>query len=210
MTAFKSLVGGQRFGRWTVIERVASDSRGHARYRSQCDCGQIREIRANHLRSGRSTSCGCFSREATAARSTRHGHATNVGLSPTFRSWQNMKARCTNPRVRGYERYGGRGVKVCAEWQNDFGRFLSDMGTRPSLKHSIERINNNGIYEPGNCRWATHAEQARNRRNNHIVEYRGRKMSAAEAAEIAGVSHKKVLYRLSVGRDIERALYDWR
>ena len=113
------------------------------------------------LRDRRSRSCGCLHRETCIARSTKHGHATN-GISPTYHTWASMLARCDNPKNSRQPDWGGRGITVCDRWRN-FRNFLADMGKEP-LRRSIDRIDNDGNYEPGNCRWATTKQQRQNRR----------------------------------------------
>jgi hypothetical protein len=125
---------------------------------------------------------------------------------PEYRVWSRLRARCNNPKNIGYQNYGGRGISVCPQW-NSFEVFLADMGRRP-MGHSIDRINNDGNYEPANCRWATTAEQNRNRRDTLIVEFRGERMKLVEAYAMVGssVPYKLVENRVEKGWGIERAL----
>jgi hypothetical protein len=110
-----------------------------------------------------------------------------------------MKQRCHNPRNKGYRNYGGRGIEVCGRWRDSFDAFYSDMGARPSPRHSLERINNDGPYEPGNVRWATKVEQANNKRDSHRIIFGGRTMSLAEAERESGISQKVLWYRINKG-----------
>lgn len=120
--------------------------------------------------------------------------------------WNMMIQRCTNPRNRSYKNYGGRGIEVCERWLGSFGNFYADMGPRPSNKYSIERIDNNKPYGPDNCRWATMNEQARNRSNNHFVDFDGERKTIAEWSEITGLTPHLIHQRISLGWDIRRAL----
>lgn len=121
-----------------------------------------------------------------------HG-MTNI---PEYIVWEKMRHRCNNPNNRDYKNYGGRGIKVCDQWNNSFEIFYNDMGQRPSNKHQIERINNDGNYEPKNCKWATKKEQARNRRNNRLIEYKGQNKTLSEWSEILNISYSVLQARI--------------
>jgi hypothetical protein len=123
-----------------------------------------------------------------------------------YRVWSRLRSRCNNPKVRSYKNYGGRGITVCKRW-DDFNTFLSDMGPRPA-GYSIDRIDNNGNYEPSNCRWATMRDQNNNRRDNRVVEFRGEKMTLRRAVELSGfkAGHKTIESRLKRGWGLEEAL----
>lgn len=155
---------GHRFGRLTVICRA--ENKGTAtQWLCVCDCGTRRPFRATNLQKGHTQSCGCLHRERAgiAGRfSKKHGHHINGKPSPEYIVWTAMKARCTYSNHISFKYYGGRGIKVCARWLDNFSNFLADMGARPAGS-SLDRINPDGDYEPGNCRWATSREQARNK-----------------------------------------------
>lgn len=160
---------GQRFGHLLVGDRASG---GRARWNVTCDCGNSTAKNADHLRRGAVITCGrkCpFFLQVHIRRFVVHGHS-GAGLSPEYRVWTGMIQRCTNPRRKAFPSYGGRGILVCQRWLNSFESFLADMGPRPS-KTSLDRINNDGNYEPGNCRWATNAEQSRNKRSNKLESH---------------------------------------
>ncbi len=121
--------------------------------------------------------------------------------------WYGMIQRCENPRSVHFARYGGRGIGVCRRWRDSYDAFLADMGRAPSPKHSIDRINNDGNYEPGNCRWATAQEQQRNRRNNVLIPYQGRKITQAELCELSGLPQKTVEKRRMLGWSAEKIIH---
>jgi hypothetical protein len=134
----------------------------------------------------------------------RHGHASRSGSTREFRTWSGMKERCSNPRNPSFSHYGGRGITVC-EWWLKFDNFLADMGLKPPGM-SIERIDNDGDYEPGNCRWATTSEQSRNKTNNVFVTFRGQTLIVKDWAYILGIKADTIEHRLSRGFPVERAL----
>jgi hypothetical protein len=183
---------GRRFGRLVVLA-LATPGR-NPKWACRCDCGNEKNIQGSNL--GRATtSCGCAHSEELTARSTRHG---GRGL-PEYKTWCNMKQRCFAPTTMGFARYGGRGITVCGRWRDDFAAFLADMGPRPSAGHSIDRIDVDGDYEPGNCRWATRKEQMANMSRNRFVELDGELVIHAEAARRLGLTTSGLQYRMHKG-----------
>jgi len=167
---------GTRFGRLVVNEEVAP-KKSHRRFRCVCDCGNVVVVHLSALRSGLSRSCGCLRRELA----TTHGRSWKGQQTPEYRTWTHMRSRCRSK----HKNYGGRGIKVCKRWDESFEAFLSDMGPKPPGT-SIDRIDNDGDYEPGNCRWAPMRTQIRNVRHNVWIWYKGRRCLLIEAAEAEG------------------------
>lgn len=159
---------GLVFGRLCVVERVASASR--PKWKCVCQCSAIKAVMAVELKSGKTKSCGCYDADRKRLDTVKHGRTR----TPTYNCWANMKARCENKNRSDFKNYGGRGICVCESW-SEFANFLADMGEKPGGL-SIDRIDNNGNYEPGNCRWATASQQRRNQR---------------AAAEIGKASHER-------------------
>lgn len=170
---------------------------------AECDCGTIFVTSAGKMSLGQVRSCGCLQRDATGAASTTHGESRGRKHSAEYRIWLALKNRCNNPRFKDYH---GRGIKVCARWQESFESFLSDMGRRPTPKHSIDRKDNDGNYEPDNCRWATPTEQRRNNRNTRPLTAFGKTQLLTDWAKETGVNIMTLHARLRRGVPIEIAL----
>ncbi len=183
-------LAGQRFGRLTAIRDVGRSGR-KVLWECRCDCGAIRSVTSARLRSGGTKGCGCVNRG-----NARHGAAGLVKTSE-YRSWLAARRRCMNPTDKDYPRYGGRGITFCERW-NRFEDFLADMGTRPPGT-SIDRIDNAGNYEPGNCRWATTIEQARNKRGLALITHGGETLCLSEWAERLGLPLPRLAKRRENG-----------
>jgi hypothetical protein len=188
---------GTRFERLVILCRAESLPSG-ARWLCRCDCGVELKVRAADLKSGHTKSCGCFMVDTTIAMSTTHGHAPRGEVSPTYVTYHAMIERCTNPKMENFPFYGGRGISVCERWRASFEAFLEDVGERPNGT-TIERIDNDGNYEPGNIRWATKKAQMNNTRRSRRVEYAGTLITVAELADRVNlpydVLYKRIFYR---------------
>ncbi|GEM_PF-945895 len=202
---FKSLVG-TRSDRLFASEYYGHEPTKHGPihyYRCVCDCGGEAIVSAQNLRrSSGKNSCGCRKLEEFKERSVTHG----MSRSSEYNSWQSMRARCYNSSNPAYRHYGGRGITVCDRWMDSFENFFSDMGRKPSAKHSIERVDVDGNYEPGNCKWATDLEQGQNHQTHHLVTTDGGQVILSEAIRAAGLPAKAVSNRLSRGWPVDRAL----
>lgn len=185
---------GQKFGRLTVLEYKGPAKDRGAMWLCECECGNKPIVRANNLRSGKSRSCGCLARERAIEKCTRH----NMSNTSLYYAWNTMRSRCSNPKSHKYKMYGARGIKVCKEWENDFKKFYDYVSQLPHFEEkgrTLDRINDNGNYEPGNVRWATPGEQANNTRRNVFFEVNGIRYSPREYAEKYGEPYDKVYYK---------------
>lgn len=190
---------GKRFGRWTVLRLAPSPRRKI--WVCKCDCGTEKPVAIYSLKSGISGSCGCLSKKAIGERSRTHGRSK----SKMHYRWCAMIQRCENPNSRNYSCYGARGIRVCDRWRHSFEAFLADMGT-PDAGMTLERIDNNGNYEPGNVRWASRQEQCANTRRNKLITHAGKTMIMKQWARHLGIGFDTLKTRIQDGWSIERAL----
>lgn len=158
---YKDDLDGKKFGKLQVLGFSRIKDR-HAAWLCLCDCGITKEVLGLNLRRGHAKSCGCITKEQLKT----HGYSRKSIYKQEYQAWQGMIQRCTNEKNPAYKNYGGRGIKVCAEWRYDFPKFLADMGPKPDPVYSLDRIDNDGNYEPTNCRWAEKSVQSKNRRTS--------------------------------------------
>jgi hypothetical protein len=163
-----------------------------------CSCGGETVAYRGHLLNGSRVSCGCQMKVTK----TRHGMAH----SPEYKAWENARSRCQNPRNKKFPIYGGRGITMSAEWSTSFEAFIRDMGKRPTLKHTLERLDSNSGYNSENCVWATRIQQNNNRSFNRHVAYQGRSLTIAQASRATGIPQATILGRLNAGKTDEEAL----
>jgi hypothetical protein len=187
---------GVKVGRWTVIEEKYSKMRRTQKavfVKAQCECGRIKEVEWFSLKRGQSTSCGCFREENRKNLRLRHG----MTHTRVHKIWTSMIGRCQNSPHKDFKNYAGRGIKVCERWKV-FENFLEDMGEPPEGL-SIDRINNQGGYEPSNCRWATRDEQQNNRRSNVVVSHMGETLTLKQWSDRIGISYSTLVGRWARG-----------
>jgi hypothetical protein len=181
-------ITGQKFGRWSVLRLSHITKTGIAHWLCRCECGTERPVHAGSLRYGKTLGCGCLTAELNKMRSTTHGESVNP--TKEYRAWEGMKSRCYTHSDMRYYCYGAVGITVCKEWRESFSAFLLHVGRAPSPKHSLDRKDPYGNYEPGNVRWATDVEQANNKKNNICFEYEGETKTLAEWSRHFGINYK--------------------
>ncbi|HDR9285133.1 TPA: hypothetical protein QDB46_000187 [Burkholderia multivorans] len=216
-------ITGQRFGRLVVLGKGPKrpSKLGGSNWICRCDCGNEVIAVGSSLRSGGRKSCGCLGKEwapklgsnpefiaKRASKQMKHGHKRKNAATAEYKTWLGMKRRCYDIKFKDYPNWGGRGIKVCDRWNDSFDAFFADMGPRPSSGHTIDRLDSNKDYEPGNCRWATVQEQGgENRRGLISVEIDGTKFSSLKSAcEAYGMPYTAVFDRIKRGIDIETAM----
>lgn len=196
---------GQKFGRLTVTdraERPTEYTNTHAYWMCQCECGNTLIARGSELRRGSIQSCGCLQIDTSTTHGMRH--------TPIYSEWCTIKQRCFNPNNGSYKDYGERGITMCDSWKNSFEAFYEDVSKLPNFRkdgYSINRIDNDGNYEPNNVEWSDNTTQANNKRNNHCIEFNGKTQTIAQWADELGIN-KYTLYNriLTYHWSVERAL----
>lgn len=186
----KNDITGNRYGRLLVLKHIKE-----AKWKCQCDCGNIVIVKSSHLMGGSTKSCGCLKKEI------QHGMAE----TRIYHIWENMVQRTTNPKATGYANYGGKGVHVCEEWL-DFRKFMQWARYRYSDNLTIDRIDNTKGYTPDNCRWVTRAQQNLNMSRNVRISYKGQTKCMSEWASIYNINYKTLEYRIKHGWGVEKAL----
>lgn len=181
---------GERYGRLVAIKRVSSRKQSTF-WLFKCDCGAQKEISLTSVRRGHSKSCGCLNIDSLQGRAV-HG----MRKLSSYTVWQSMKERCYNKNYKSYMHYGGRGISVCDRWRNSFVNFFEDMGDRPNDK-SLDRIDNDGNYEPSNCRWTSKKVQRQNQRGIKLYPFENELLTIAEIARRSGVTYENLFYRIS-------------
>jgi len=196
--SFKDL-SGQRFGRWKVLQWGGAVQTG---WLCRCDCGFLGFVKSQTLRNKRSAQCQDCHNAWVKEKMTKHAGWKHE----LYNIWSGMNRRCYEPGNNKYHIYGGRGIKVCKKWKEDPYQFFKDMGPRPSKNYTVDRIDGDGDYAPGNCRWATQKEQQRNRRVQRLITYNGETKCIAEWAEQYGMNQNTLRSRFNLGWDFERAV----
>jgi hypothetical protein len=208
---------GRRFGRLVVVRRAPNRNR-QVYWECRCDCGETSVVRSMNLVSGSTQSCGCYSRDqkratVLARNAGGHGQAPRRNRTPAYTVWANMLQRCRNPRNTAWDDYGGRGIKVCERWLQ-FDQFYADMGD-PPLGKQLDRIDNDGNYEPTNCRWADRSTQTKNQRKRsetprdsrgQMITFNGETHNVHEWARQLGFARNTISERLRRGMSVEEAL----
>lgn len=196
---------GQKFGRLTLIERVENNKFNQVQWKCRCDCGKEVIVKSYSLTTGQTKSCGCLKKEQNYINIAKVKH--NMTNTRLYNIWRNMKSRCLNPNNKRHKFYFDKGITVCDEWKNDFMNFYNwaiNNGYRDNL--TIDRINNNGNYEPKNCRWATITEQNNNQSNNIRIKYNESEYTLSELSKIYNIKRATLYDRIKRGWTIDEAL----
>lgn len=199
--ATKIINSGDVYGYLTIISEIenyiSKGGKSNRQVSAICECGIIINRQVSKLSD--KSSCGC---KLHLFRDKKHGKYK----SKEYCSWRCLKNRCYNHKNASYETHGGRGITVCDRWLSSFENFLEDMGNAPSKSHSVDRINNNGNYEPSNCRWATKKEQSNNKRNNVFYPFNGSQLTIRQISELTGMPYKLIMNRIKSGLSAEEAV----
>lgn len=202
MPKFEDLTG-QRFGKLTVLYRAPNGKGHNTRWHCMCDCGREHTVHAGHLKNGSITDCGCEKSWRTTVRNLKHGDSK----TRLYNIWIKMRDRCKNSNNADWESYGGRGIKVCREWEESYAAFREwAMFNGYADKLSIDRINVDGDYCPENCRWTTNIVQGNNRRDNRRFQYKGMLITIRDASKISGLKYSTIKARLKYGWPIDKAI----
>lgn len=193
-------MSGQIIGRLTVITRADKPKPAKTHWLCKCDCGNYTVVSRRHLKDHSTISCGCYRKEK---KPKTHGmKGTRI-----YRIWSGMKDRCCNPNSKYWKNYGGRGISVCDDWKTSFESFYEwSMDNGYTQELTLDRVNNDGNYEPSNCRWATMKEQSNNKRTNHYLTYKGETHTIQEWGELLGINPRIIHQRIYYNWEIERAL----
>lgn len=198
-------ITGQRFGRLVALGPTGRNKRRQIEWLCNCDCGNTTTVASGSLIDGNTSSCGCLKIEITIRNNTTHG----MSQHPIIRTWRHMIARCSNPTDHDYPAYGARGIRVCEEWAGNIKAFHDYVSSLPNYKaegYTLDRIDNDGNYEPGNVRWATQAQQNRNTRKSKIIVHNGESKCLSEWARDTGIHIQTLRRRIKLGWPTEKLL----
>lgn len=195
-------IAGLMFNKLLAIKPLSPDKSRVRLWLCSCSCGNLIKVNGSTLRMLRKYSCGCLRKPRK--KFFVHGHTINGKVTREYRTWALMKSRCLDKNNKKYKNYGARGIKVCEKWLS-FENFLEDMGIKPK-NLTLERINVNGNYEPSNCKWATHKEQANNKTNNVYLTYKNKTMNLSQWADFLNISYSVIRTRKHRNYSIEKIL----
>lgn len=197
---------GEKFNRLTVIDEYGKDKYGHKKFLCICDCGEETIVLKSQLTSGKTGSCGCYQKDRARETQFKHGMAKTA----IYQIWKGIIQRCTNPKSKSYNNYGGRGIAICSDWigESGFENFYEwSMSHGYKEKLTIDRIDNNSDYCPQNCRWVSRDVQANNKRNNILINHNGICKTVSEWSKITGINDRKIRQRIKkLNWDMERAI----